>query len=396
MRPARAALALLALVTLQAAFGIASVAAKSDKYAKKETYGPPLDGQCSGTPLCYPKYTPPQYMEPRYECPAGFLLTQYLGNLQCVKKSATCPKGTTIFNGKCCSPCPAGCVQVNGYCQAAPQTVCYESINTCPDDCKQTQVCDDGRRRLMGALKNLIGEHKNKDKASHPIAIKEEKVKYAPANCRYQCCKTSTPTFPQECAAPSYDVETCPPTVLCPKGSGLDKLSYKCLISEGGWQPCPKGGSLCTCADQPFCTSAKAYFGIEACHLFCSCYSSFKIGTCPTVANVTDPGYGYGGGKGSSSHPGKGSGSSSTKDPSSGYNGAPAKGSSATPAKGSAKAPSYANAADIFAAADAPAYKASPKPAAKYSPAPKPASPKPASPKPAYKASPRPATPTKH
>jgi hypothetical protein len=70
-------------------------------------------------------------------------------------------------------------------CAHRPQTVCYESINTCPDDCKQTQVCDDGRRRLMGALKNLIGEHKNKDKASHPIAIKEEKVKYAPANCRW-------------------------------------------------------------------------------------------------------------------------------------------------------------------------------------------------------------------
>ncbi len=54
--------------------------------------------------------------------------------------------------------------------------------------------------------------------------------KYAPMDCVYQCCKTSQPAFPIKCYDSDVSVEWCEPTMLCPKGTGLDKVSsMQCL-----------------------------------------------------------------------------------------------------------------------------------------------------------------------
>lgn len=48
--------------------------------------------------------------------------------------------------------------------------------------------------------------------------------KYDAKNCQYQCCKTTNPAFPMKCYDSTVEIEWCDPTILCPKGSGLDKV----------------------------------------------------------------------------------------------------------------------------------------------------------------------------
>ena len=48
--------------------------------------------------------------------------------------------------------------------------------------------------------------------------------KYA-GKCDYQCCKTHTPAFPLKCYESKTTTEWCEPTVLCPKGTGIDTVS---------------------------------------------------------------------------------------------------------------------------------------------------------------------------
>ena len=95
------------------------------------------------------------------------------------------------------------------------------------------------------------------------------------------------PGIARRCRLPALPGHRMPPPPPPPDGPlpccGV-QMSGKCLLSQGGWIPCPKGGSLCTCGSKPFCTSAKAYFGIEACKMFCGCDAekTMKIKTCAT------------------------------------------------------------------------------------------------------------------
>lgn len=66
---------------------------------------------------------------------------------------------------------------------------------------------------------------------------------------------------PKKCTTPNVSKQYVIPTVICPPGCTLDKISGLCVCSPGSWAPCGYGIPTCNCNGLPLCVTQTQFFG---------------------------------------------------------------------------------------------------------------------------------------
>lgn len=111
----------------------------------------------------------------------------------------------------------------------------------------------------------------------------------------YQCCRTTTPSYPLSCAAPTLLAETCAPSISCAVGT---LVNGRCLLRPGGVSACPPGGKQCMCGKGTkngisFCATTQRLFGSDACQVACALDTIPRL-ACPVNAPYANAATAYG------------------------------------------------------------------------------------------------------